>query len=100
MQPWYHDIMTANQMTIRLPSELYDNLRHESFTTRQSMNAIIADSLRLRADLDSPEVYSDLCALFEAAWHHDVPDSLDDMPPLTSTEARKLAMLAIEAMSR
>jgi hypothetical protein len=41
-----------------------------------------------------------MCALFEAAWHHAVPDSLDDLPPVTSKEARALALLAEQVMFR
>ena len=46
--------------------------------------------------LGEPDGYGKLCALFEAAWHHDVPESLEDLAPMTSTEARKLAMLVIK----
>lgn len=44
------------------------------------------------------EQYGALCALFEAAWHHEVPDSLRDLVPMTSPDARKLSNLALEAL--
>jgi hypothetical protein len=98
MVAWYHGFMTA-QMTIRLPDDLYEALREECFSSRQSMNAIIADGLRLRLPPVDPEKYTLLCNLFEAAWHHDVPETLNDLAPVTSKEARALALLATEALS-
>jgi hypothetical protein len=92
-------MVDTQAVTVRLPGNIHDALRRESYETRQSMNEIIIDSLRIRAELDDPEKYGQLCSLFEAAWHHAMPDSLDDLAPLTSTEARKLAMLAIEVIS-
>jgi hypothetical protein len=47
--------------------------------------------------------YGLLCALFEAAWHHDVPASLDELeagPMFTSSEARRLSMLTLEVFDR
>jgi hypothetical protein len=57
---------------------------------------------RLTLD-DDAHRYGLLCALFEAAWHHDVPASLDELeagPLMTSTEARRLSMLAVEVFDR
>ena len=54
--------------------------------------------LESQDELD-PALYGQLCALFEAAWHHAVPATLDDLPPATSAEARKLAMLAAEVIN-
>jgi hypothetical protein len=87
-------------VTIRLPDDLYEQLRRESFETRQSMNEITARALRLRFGYDGAETYGDLCNLFEAAWHHVVPESLDDVLPVTSKEARQLALLATEAVGQ
>jgi hypothetical protein len=64
------------------------------------MTQIIDDALRPIFEDPSPEQYADLCALFEAAWHHAVPESLDDLPPMTSKEARALALLAEKVMFR
>lgn len=82
-------------MTVRLPDDIHEDIRREAFDTRLSMNQIIAERLSIKLN---PEVYGQLCALFEAAWHHAVPSSLDDLPLVTSTEARKLANLATEAL--
>jgi hypothetical protein len=88
-------------MTVRLPRDLYEKLRHEKFETRVSMNELITIGLRLVLKDDiSAEQYSQMCALFEAAWHHAVPESLDDLPPVTSKEARALALLAEQVMFR
>jgi hypothetical protein len=98
--PWYHGGMVDTQtLSIRLPRDLYEELRREAFEARQPMNQIITDGLRMRLQITTPEKYGDLCALFEAAWHHAVPDSLDDLPPVTSPEARRLALLATEAVN-
>jgi len=61
-------------MTIRLPDDLHELLRRESFETRQPMNQIIAERLRLRLGANLATQYGDLCALFEAAWHHVSPN--------------------------
>jgi hypothetical protein len=53
---------------------------------------------RRRAPEVTPDQYALLCGLFEAAWHHEVPASLADVAPFTSAEARRLAMLAIDAV--
>lgn len=92
--------MDTQAITIRLPRDIYESLRRESFETRQPMNTIISEGLRLRLDEIDPAKYGQLCALFEAAWHHAVPDSLDDVLPMTSDEARKLALLATEVFSK
>jgi hypothetical protein len=93
--------MDTQSMTVRLPRDLYEKLRHEAFETRLSMNELITTGLRLVLKEDiSAEQYGDMCALFEAAWHHAVPDSLDDLPPVTSKEARALALLAEQVMFR
>lgn len=42
--------------------------------------------------------YMTLCNLFESAWHHTVPGTLEDVLPFTSTEARQLSNLAVEAL--
>lgn len=39
----------------------------------------------------SAELYSYICAMIEAAWHHD--EDLDDLLPFTSAYARKAALL-------
>jgi hypothetical protein len=92
--------MTDTQaVTVRLPRVIYEYLRLDAFRTKQSMNEIITGSLRQRYDGIDPEKYGDLCSLFEAAWHHAVPESLDDLPPVTSKEARALAMLAEQVMN-
>ena len=88
-------MVTTQAITVRLPRDLYERLRREAFETRTPMNTIITERLSVEMD---PGKYGQLCNLFEAAWHHDVPESLDDLPSLTSTEARKLAMLATEAV--
>jgi hypothetical protein len=87
-------------MTVRLPDDLHELLRRESFTTRQPMSEIITEGLRLRLRENLAAQYADLCALFEAAWHHAVPESLDELAPVTSKEARSLATLAIKAMTQ
>lgn len=87
-------------MTIRLPGDLYEKLRTEAFGHRLPMTEIIRDALHLRLDGPTPEQYGVLCGLFEAAWHHEVPGSLDDVAPVTSREARRLATLAVEVMTR
>jgi len=88
-------MVTTQAITVRLPIDLYERLRREAYETRQPMNTIITEGLSLQMD---PERYGQICALFEAAWHHAVPESLDDLPPMTSKEARRLAMLATEVM--
>ena len=94
-------MVDTQAMTIRLPKDLYDKLRRESFESGASMNQIVTGgvSLALKEDA-SAEQYAQMCALFEAAWHHAVPESLDDLPPLTSKEARALALLAEQVMFR
>lgn len=95
--------MTDTQaMTLRLPRDLYEAIRRFAFETRLSMNEIITTELRdsLTKEPVSAEQYGDLCALFEAAWHHDIPDTLDELAPVTSKEARKLALMATEVMSK
>ncbi|HEY3650470.1 MAG TPA: toxin-antitoxin system HicB family antitoxin [Streptosporangiaceae bacterium] len=88
-------------MTIRLPRDLHEKLRHEAFETRQSMNELVTIGLHLvLKDDTSAEQYAQMCALFEAAWHHAVPESLDDLPPVTSKEARALALLAEQVLFR
>jgi hypothetical protein len=88
-------------MTVRLPRDLYEKLRHEAFETRVSMNELVTIGLRLVLKEDtSAEQYGQMCNLFEAAWHHVVPESLDDLPPVTSKEARALALLAEQVMFR
>lgn len=93
-------MVDTQAITVRLPRDLYEQLRRFAFEARASMNELILDSLRHDLKDPSPEQYGQLCALFEAAWHHTVPDSLDDLAPVTSPDARKLAMLATEAMKR
>jgi hypothetical protein len=59
--------------------------------------ADVVDADPLEVD---PGRYADLCHLFEAAWHHQVPATVEDAPPTTSTEARRLANLATAVMRR
>jgi len=88
-------------MTVRLPANLYEKLRGRAFETRLSMNELVTEGVSLvLKDDTSAEQYAQMCALFEAAWHHAVPESLDDLPPVTSKEARALALLADKVMSR
>lgn len=94
-------MVETQAITVRLPRDLYEKLRATAFETRQSMNELVTEgvSLALKDDT-SAEQYAQMCALFEAAWHHAVPESLDDLPPLTSKEARALALLAEKVMFR
>lgn len=88
-------------MTIRLPRNLYERLRREAFEAPTSMNALVIAGLGIVLKEDaSAEQYALMCNLFEAAWHHAVPESLDDLPPVTSKEARALALLAGQVMFR
>ena len=95
-------MVETQAITVRLPRDLYEALRRFAFEARVSMTEIITDELRrgLQEETVNAAQYGDLCALFEAAWHHTVPESLDDLAPVTSPDARKLAMLATEAMKR
>ena len=94
--------MTDTQaITARIPRDLYEKLRREAFEAPTSMNALVIAGLSIvLKDDGSAEQYALMCNLFEAAWHHTVPESLDDLPPVTSTEARKLANLAGQVMFR
>jgi hypothetical protein len=46
------------------------------------------------------EVYSKLCALAEALWHHIPPDQWDDLFPATSREARAAANKILDIVQR
>jgi hypothetical protein len=92
-------MVETQAITVRLPRDLYEKLRGEAYETRLSMNELILIGLRLVLKEDrSAEQYGLMCALFEAAWHHVVPESLDDLEPMTSKEARALALLAEKVM--
>jgi hypothetical protein len=93
-------MVETQAITVRLPRDLYESLRSFAFQARVSMNELVLDALRRDLEDISPEKYADLCALFEAAWHHAVPESLDNLAPVTSKEARSLALLADQVMSR
>lgn len=94
-------MVDTQAITVRLPRDLYEKLRGEAYETRLSMNELLITGLRLvLKDDTSAEQYAQMCALFEAAWHHAVPESLDDLPPMTSKEARALALLAEKVMFR
>ena len=73
--------MTDTQaITIRLPRDIYENLRRESFETREPMNTVIVGTLRSRFDGTVTVRADDLRALLDAAD----PDYLQtrDLPDL------------------
>jgi hypothetical protein len=93
-------MVDTQAITVRLPRNIYEYLRLDAFRAKRSMTEIITSSLSQRYDGIDPEKYGDLCALFEAAWHHVTPESLDGLPSVTSEEARKLATLAEQVMNQ
>jgi hypothetical protein len=94
-------MVDTQAITVRLPRDLYEKLRGEAYETRLSMNDLVIMGLGIVLKEDSSaEQYGQMCALFDAAWRHVVPESLDDLAPMTSKEARALALLAEKVMNR
>lgn len=47
-------------------------------------------------DEEYAEMYTKLCNLAEALWHHIPPEEWDDLPQITSKEARAAANKILE----
>ena len=48
MVAWYDATVDTQAMTIRLPEDLYEQLRRAAFETRTPMNTLIAEGVELR----------------------------------------------------